>query len=161
MEQTQRCFDMSQDINGWQKYDKLWAEFKEKHPEFEQYETKQLRDIMQGFWKYSGEVLTTTAHGIHLKGIGYLSNTIFTNDKKNILKVKWKGGQEAVFQNFRAGGDVYRCYFFPVNKERTPFKGWMFKLSQPLRQKMKEYIQGGEKYKNHIHFLDDNVRHFK
>lgn len=153
-----RCFDMSQDINGWQwqQYHKLWREFREKYPEYDKYSEIELREIMRGFWKYCQKVLTETEHGIHLKGLGYLANTVFSNTKKNVLK--WHG---KVIQNFRSGGIIYRCYFYPVYREKTPLKGWMFKPSKPLKAKMKKNIQKGLKYKNHIHFLDDNAKLFR
>lgn len=151
-EGARRCFDLTQDLNWHGHSDKFWRKFKEKYPQYKDIPNKELKDTMDAFWRYCGNVLVETPHGIVLDRIGYLANTVYDYPKNMVHDKR----TDEIYVNYVADGDVYRCSFYPICPEQSAFKNWMFTLNKGYKKRMKELIQDGMKYRNHIEFLSRN-----
>lgn len=155
-EGAKRTFDLGQDINHYTTYDKLWEEFKQKYPKYRKRNNQELKAIMDGFFSHCGKVLINTPHGIVLNRIGYLSLTVFAG-KKKMVNIRHIG----LIQNFKADGNVYRCYYYPIKNHNTIFRGWMFVIKKSLKEKIKENINKGMKYYNHLFFINKNTQYVR
>ena len=149
---ARRCFELTQDINHWTNHKKLWGDFKKKFPQYKDKDTKELKFLMDDFWKYCAKVLVETKDGIVLDRIGYFSMTVFSQKKMlrrdSNLKVD--------------NGDIFMAYFYPIHRWNTAFNKWVFQINQTLKKRLAQKIRDeGFRYFNHIRILDKNSKYIK
>jgi hypothetical protein len=135
----------------------FWAKFRKKHKKYKEYSRHDLRNIMNDLLYFLGENIATNKHGIVLNGIGYFGNAVF-------YKRKISGGRSKdaeMINNFGTTDNIYECTFHPDIFPRNPFRNWLFNSSVHIKQRMKEEIEKGMRYKYHGDILKRNKRAVK
>lgn len=147
-------FDYTKDLNYVHNYSPLWLRFYKKFPEYKNYPRWYLRKIMNQFWRYVSEKLVQSEHGIYLDNLGYFANTVYRRQKAFINK------NDKLVTNF-SNTDIYTVGFFSNAIAIHPLIGWSFAPARKIKQRIKEEVDEGKRYKNHIDLIVRNKRTYR
>lgn len=147
----QSSFYTKKSIIGHAERYMFWEEFRRKHPMYKDMGNGELSKIVHRFFKFVGETLVDSEHGVVLNNIGYFGNASF-NNKKVIKK-----GNNTIF-NFRNKGAVYISYFFPRVFRGNPLDSWSFQITRGLALRMRDNINNGLEYMCHYDIIRNNSK---